>query len=187
MTDSRFRKTGRAALDEIDARLTDLFGELGSALVDMIHRLDAGSDGELWREQMFETEKGPVRAQAGIRLRVGGLDAGQRRDKRVNESTAGREAVHPAPPGKAAVRPVAAEIVDDSIVWRLTADLPGAARENLELSVEDATLVIAAEARGRRYAERVSLPPGTSLSSLVVRLQNGILEIEAPSRGGIAP
>jgi HSP20 family molecular chaperone IbpA len=75
------------------------------------------------------------------------------------------------------------EVVDDGRVWRLTADLPGVARDDLELSLEDGLLVISAKARARCYADRIAVPPGTTLAALRISLQNGILEIEVPSAG----
>jgi HSP20 family molecular chaperone IbpA len=77
-------------------------------------------------------------------------------------------------------------VLDDGTVWRLTADIPGVARDDLVLAVEDGILALSATARGRRYEDRIALAAGTSQDMLRVSLQNGILEIETPSAKGSA-
>jgi HSP20 family molecular chaperone IbpA len=183
MTD---KKTDRAALDGIDIRLGDLFGDLGAALTEMIERLDAGTDGEVRRVHEFDTARGPIRAQAGIRIRMGGIEAG-RGGRDPSRPTAAEPPRAAAPPGRAPARPIHADIVDDGEIWSLTADLAGVAQEDLALSIAEGELVIAAEARNRRYADRVPVPPGTEVAHLRISLQNGILEIEAPSAAGARP
>lgn len=180
------KKTGRAALDGIDIRLGDLLGDLGAALTEMIERLDAGADGEVRRVHEFDTARGPIRTQAGIRIRMGGLEAG-RAGRDPARPTGAQHARDAAPPARPPARPIHADIVDDGAVWRLTADLAGVGREDLALSMAEGELVIEAEARNRRYADRIPVPPGTTLTQLRVSLQNGILEIEAPSPAGARP
>lgn len=92
MTD---KKTGRAALDGIDIRLGDLFGDLGAALTEMIERLDAGADGEVRRVHEFDTARGPIRAQAGIRIRMGGIEAGRGGRDPSRPTAAGFDTAHP--------------------------------------------------------------------------------------------
>jgi HSP20 family molecular chaperone IbpA len=180
MSGSR-KKTGRAALDGIDAGLGDLLGTLGAALEDVIGRLDPGGAGEVRRDLEFDTDRGPIRAHAGIRVRVGGLDAA--RDAAASGRKPARPLRETAAPAPVPERPIVGEVVDDGRVWRLTADLPGISRDDLDLSLEDGMLAISATVRARRYADRIAVPPGTTIEALRVTLQNGILEIEAPSAG----
>ena len=73
MTEGR-KKTGRMAVDGIDAGLGDILGALGAALTEVIGRLDQDGAGEVRRDFEVETDRGPLRAQAGIRVRMGGVD-----------------------------------------------------------------------------------------------------------------
>ena len=177
MTGKRGR-TGGNAFDMIDLRLGDLFGELGEALSEMIDRLDEGGSGEIRRDHRIETARGPIRAQAGIRIRMAGRDA----------TGAGRDPAQPRAPGPAPApktsskskdaRPIEADIVSDHCLWHLVADLPGASRDRLEIAVEDGQLVVSARTPTRHYTDRFELPPGVTLAALRVSLENGILEIE---------
>jgi HSP20 family molecular chaperone IbpA len=177
------RKTGRATVDSTDIGLEDLLGAFGAALSEMIGRLDPGSAGEVRRDFQVDTDRGPVRAQAGLRVRVGGLDAARNSRRDATSPLAAAPRPSSAPRSPSPPRPISAEVVDDGVLWTLTAELPGAALDDLELVVEDDVLVITATTSARRYADRIELPPGTSRETLRVSLQNGILEIEAPSQG----
>jgi HSP20 family molecular chaperone IbpA len=177
MTEGR-KKTGRAAVDGVDAGLGTLLGTLGAALSEVIGRLDQGGAGEVRRDFEVETDRGPLRAQAGIRVRMGGFDTGWRDPADAREPAPVRAGAA-APEGDA--RPIATEIVDDGTVWRLTADLPGVARKDLSIMVEHGMLVLSAAGRGRRYSDRFAVPHGTGPEDLRVSLRHGVLEIEAPS------
>ncbi len=176
-------KTRRPPAGTSDIGLDDLLGAFGAALFEMIGRLDSGSAGEMRRDFQVETDRGPVRAQAGLRVRLGGLDAprnarsGEESPRSAAPRTSSSRRSPPSP------RPISAEVVDDGIHWTLTADLPGAALDDLDLVVEDGVLGITATTPARRYADRFDLPSGTTRENLRVSLQNGILEIEAPSEG----
>jgi HSP20 family molecular chaperone IbpA len=174
----RKRKTGRDDAQLIDLKLGDLFGELGHALTDMIDRLDQGGSGEIRRDHRIETERGPIRAQAGIRIRMGGLDTA--RDGR--DPARPRKPAAPTAAAAPTVRPIEADIVSDGGLWRLVADLPGVSRETLEIAVEDGEIVLSARTPTRRYADRFDLPEGATLAALKVSLENGILEIETDFR-----
>src|SRR6056297_615222 len=65
------KKTGRAAIEEIDLRLDGLLGKLGGTLGELLDALDRGETGELQRTHDFQTTRGPVRAETGIRIRMG--------------------------------------------------------------------------------------------------------------------
>jgi HSP20 family molecular chaperone IbpA len=143
--------------------------------------LSTEPQGEIRRDHEFTTERGPFRAQAGIRIRLAGIDPPKANLEAEKPAGAPARPRENRPARAPEARPILAEIVDDGRIWRLTADLPGATREDLDLSIGDGHLVIAARTRTRRFADRVALPASTELSDLRVSLQNGILEVEAPS------
>ncbi len=178
------KPAGGDARGDIDLKLGNLLGELGSALSEMIDRLDQGTTGEIRRDREFTTERGPVRAQAGIRIRLAGTEVPLKRNAAAPAATPDAAAPPPRAATAPAPRPIQAEVVDDGRVWRLTAELPGAAREDLDLAVEEGHLLITARTRTRSFADRVALPASTGIADLRVSLQNGILEIEAASHRG---
>lgn len=174
----RFQKAG----EQIDLRLGDLLGELGSALSEMMGRLESGSSQEMRRDYTVETARGPMRAETGIRIRVAGTEMpgpppGRprpgNRPQRATSSTS-----EPPPP-----RPIRAEILAADGEWQLVADLPGIPREALTLVRDGADLVVTAEDRGRSYRGRFALPEGIELDDIEVSLRNGILELTAPLSG----
>jgi HSP20 family molecular chaperone IbpA len=174
------RLPGRPVRDagEGDA-LGDPVGIVCTALSDMISRLDPGGDGVVRRDIEFET--GALRAQAGVRLRLAGLDLARPRGGTPRDArpVGTEKATQP----DAEARPIKADVVDDGLFWRLTAEVPGVARRDLLLAIEDGVLRISAVAPGRRYTGSFALPSDTSRDALRVNLRNGILEIEAPSAG----
>ncbi|ARE42203.1 Gas vesicle protein GvpH, heat shock protein Hsp20 [Rhodovulum sp. P5] len=180
----RFRKAG----EEIDVRLGDLLGDLGSALSEMMDRLESGQSQEVRRDYSVDTGKGPIRAETGIRVRVAGQEVGSTRQPRAprpvnrpaGKPAARAEAAAPASPKP---RPIAADIFSDGGQWQLVADLPGIDADGLTLSEEGAELVVAATGRGRRFEGRFTMPEGLGLADLSVSLNNGILEITAELPG----
>lgn len=171
-------RKGRDAFREIDLRLDGFLGDLGAALGEMLTRLDDGSGGEVRRTHSFETPRGTVRTEAGIRVRMGGFDV-----------KAGPERADPAPPPKPAptpddIRPIQAEILDSDGHWSLVAELPGISPEGLTLEVGPGSLCIEARSVTRRYRGEVPLPKGLGRDDLAVSLQNGVLEISAAIGAG---
>ncbi|MEE4117743.1 MAG: hypothetical protein V2I65_01880 [Paracoccaceae bacterium] len=70
------RKKLDETMSELDLRLGGLLGKLGDALNEAVSRLETGDDGEVRRTHEIQTPKGPLRAETGVRVRLGGLDAG---------------------------------------------------------------------------------------------------------------
>jgi HSP20 family molecular chaperone IbpA len=174
------KDSGNPGDEDADAGLGEFLGALRSALSDVIGQLGQGEAGEVHRDIQLQTDRGPLRAQAGIRVRLGGASMMR------HANAGGRDAVRPAPAPQTAApevpaRPIAADVVNDGKVWLLTADLPGVAREDLSIAVEEGMLIISASGRGRRYVDRIAVPAGTGADDLRISLQNGILEIEAPA------
>ena len=77
---TRSSPRGRAALRQIDLQLDGLLGKLGDTLGEMIERLEDGETGEFRRSHELQTPRGPVRAEAGLRVRMGLGDAAGGRD-----------------------------------------------------------------------------------------------------------
>ena len=188
MTEDAKKKLNEAR-EQIDIRLGGLFSELGSALTEMLDRIDTEGSAEVRREHEFETPRGPIRAQTGIRIRTLGGAQTERRGRDpaapVNPDRAPQQKRAKAPGDlKTPPRTISAEIFEDDASWVLTADLPGIVETDLTLSEEGGDLVIEANGRGRRYRDHVTLPDGVSIADIVVTLQNGILELRASRRAG---
>ncbi|MEM6939777.1 MAG: Hsp20/alpha crystallin family protein [Pseudomonadota bacterium] len=161
---------------EIDLRLDGLFGELGKVIGEAMEHLEDGAS-EIRRSQEFQTKNGPVRAEAGVRVRMGG---------RAFPSTDNtQDATQPfsrfsEQKSKAmAPRPITATILEEAGLWSLTADLPGMTQDDLRLDVSAGTLKITAAAHDRRYEDTFDLPHGLSKDDLQVSLRNGILDLTA--------
>lgn len=159
---------------EIDLRLDGLLGEVGKVLGDVFEKLEDGTS-ELRHSQDIQTSKGPVRAEAGIRVRMGGATFGGGSDtveptiQPVNTSRQDSEA-----------RAISASILSEPGLWNLTADLPGVAEDGLTLDVTGGTLTIEATASARRYYGQFEVPGELTRDAITVSLKNGILDLTAP-------
>lgn len=149
---------GRKAVDEIERRLTDLFGPLtgraGAAVdglrnvVDRLERdADTRGDGET---------VGPG-VEAGTDL--GGRDL----------------ASGPAPQAR---RP-SLTIREANGVWTVEAEVPGVARPDLSLSASGRTLTVEASGR-RRYAFSAEAPRPVTVDEIEIALEHGLLTLSLP-------
>lgn len=167
------------AAKEIDAGLGGLFGTLSDAISEVAKRLDEGGAGAVQRDFSFNTSKGPVRAQAGVRLRMGGVDVGDEGGpdiaRPVNPDRPATAAETAAP----AARDLAYDLLDDGDAWHLTADLPGVTRDEVALSVEGTTLKVTTSG-ARVYAGEVDLEAEFSLDGVAVTMRNGVLTLQIP-------
>lgn len=165
------------AAAEVDARLVDLFGHLGSALTEALSRLE--EQGEVHHETTIDTERGPVGASAGIRIRTLGSAVrqppGRRPERPVKSASSDAEA--PEASQETPARSIPATILKEDQAWRLVAELPGVKEDDLFLGDDDGTLVIRAEARARRFEGRFPLPDGARAQDLGCQMLNGILEL----------
>lgn len=160
--------------EDFNLNLGNLFGSLGEAVNDIVARLDDGKSGEVMREHVFDTEKGPVRAQAGIRVRVGGLEQPQQPSKASPINRPRKPAAQPATP-----RSFSFDLFEDADLWVLSADLPGATASEIVLRAEGDVLVITTTGE-RKYAANVTLAGGFDVDRTTVSLRNGILELQIP-------
>jgi hypothetical protein len=187
---------GRAALEQIDLQLEGLLGKLGDTLGEMIARLEEGETGELRRSHEVQTSKGPVRAEAGLRVRMGlgdtpgpagSASVAQPVRPRAGSPDSGAEyscATHlaDAPTGASGAtgpdqpRPLDIDAYRSDGRWILSADMPGVSLPEVSVTLEGGQVCVASDGR-RRYAGRRALPAGADPSDMDIALRNGVLEI----------
>lgn len=187
----RPQKSTGSVLDELTVGFSSLLETFNDTLSDVSQRLENGQSGEIRRNFDFETKNGPVRAEAGIRVRF--AETGRTAAKDSGSSSVRQRpqgGTHKTSPGAAlssgnAVRTIEFEILQDPDCWRLVADLPGVERRDVDLHSDNGELVI--ETTGtRRFRGRCILPDGLTPSDLEVTLRNGILELIGRKPGAIS-
>ena len=181
------RDKSKDLFSEIEERLGGVLGELGKALGEAITTFETGT-GEVRRSQSFETTKGPVRAEAGLRVRLGGITIGETAEPHdpapVNRPTGGQnETDRP----KDRPRDITATIITHGKEWSLTAELPGVSKDDLTISVSDGRISINARGTSRDYAGTFDIPQTVTREDLNVSIQNGILDITASYDAESAP
>lgn len=169
------RRTRRGTSDDITDGLSGLFGALNDALGEMMTRLEDGTSGTIERDHTFETPNGPVRAHAGVRLRMGGLDTGTAATRATPQPiNPGRSATSPPPPK--GPRTVPCDVIEAEDHWTVTADLPGIAEDEVAVTLDGTTLAIIAKGR-RHYQATCDLGAPGVLPENAVTLHNGILTL----------
>ncbi|MXQ07941.1 Hsp20 family protein [Alphaproteobacteria bacterium GH1-50] len=186
MADREKRRTDADPVSDIRAGFDGILSALGEALSDISSRIENGNTGEVHRSFDMDTAKGPLRAEAGVRVRFAGQEIGSTAPRRRAPTTpvnAPRPATRDDTPlSEAPVRKMDHDIVEDDETWRLTADIPGVGREDLVLDLVENTLIITTTGT-RRFRGEASLPPGIALDDITVSLRNGILELSCPHGG----
>lgn len=177
---------GAEALNEIGARLGDLFGAVRSAIDDIGKAAEKAGERAQEGSQSFtvDTPAGPATATAGWSVRVGGLAGGASASADDFSSDPINKARKPAsdqPP----LRDPRTEIFDEDDAFVLTAELPGVDEAALSVAIEGG--VLSFETSGaRRYAHKVEIAPALlaklDVAAREVRLVNGILEIRIPKQ-----
>lgn len=188
---------GTAGLADIEGALEGLLGKLGGTLAELLGKLETGEAGEVRRSATFETGRGPVRAETGIRIRVGGHDVGgpatgpepvnrpggqgggtDRTERDV--SSAPRPDPDPSRGGQ--IREVAFETCVAGLRWIASAELPGVALDDVALRAVDGVLRL--ETTGaRRFRGEVALPEAGRSDGMETVLRNGILEVSIGLEG----
>lgn len=174
---------GKSSFSEIEIGLNGLLGAIGDAVHELARRAGEGGAGELRHVYEIDTQNGPLRAEAGIRIRTAGTDglapgdharkSPVKRSARHASSERERTSVSSSP-----VRRVAYDILETDEDWRLTADLPGV--DEKEITLTDTATGILLETKGRRkYRAEFPVPEGISAARLARRMSNGILELTA--------
>jgi len=173
------KKDPKEVVSQIEHNLGGLLGALGDALGDMVNKLEDGAGGSVNRDMTIDTEKGPLRAHAGIRVRMGGLSGSDSE----NATSAPPKPVNPdraKPTARApSERPLSYELLEDGTGWILTADMPGVTSDEIDLRAKDDVLHVTTTGK-RRYAAAITLGPGLDTAKITRSLRNGILTLEIP-------
>jgi HSP20 family protein len=163
--------TGLDAISEISSRLGDLLGAVQSTIEKAGEK---AASGESQRDFTIDTEKGPLKATMGWRMKVGGLAGG-------NASPGAGDAGERAEVKKAAAdKPVREPLVDvfvepDHVL--VTAELPGVSAKDVSVHFKDEVLVIETSGANLFRAD-VTLPQTVDRSASPAKaLRNGILEL----------
>lgn len=181
MSDKRHSTSGKKRQD-IDAGLNGLFDALGQAIGEIASKLEDGKSGAISRDHVFETEKGPMRAHAGIRLRMGGLEVGDGsapKPQPVNRNPAKTPTVTPSPTATPETMPLSHDLFEDHDTWVLTADMPGVLRKEIKMLRDGPDLILRTNG-ARRYHAQIHLSDDFELSQISVSLRNGILALKIP-------
>jgi len=170
---NKSHKTGfKHAGESIDEGLSTLFATLGDALTTMLERLEDGQTGSVQRDHVLETSKGPIRAHAGIKLRMAGLETTNTTDQ-PQPFNPNRESFKQEKPN---AKTIVCDLIDDNDEWVVTAELPGVATDELKISKDGSTLLIATTG-ARSYAGQIEFDGDFSLSDVSSSLRNGILTL----------
>ena len=193
MTKSRGKgPKGQDALNEIETRLTGLFGAIGEALSEAAARAgDASSQTDQTWQQQWDTGDGPIRASGGVRIRTAADAARARKpDERdpaepINRRAGGkaRPADDPAPE---ATRKVAFETLEDDTTWRALAQFPGVAASEVRLDIDDGTARLSSTGP-RTFVAETPLPGGIDAANISLTVSNGIVELRAEKPKPTAP
>jgi len=76
------------------------------------------------------------------------------------------------------------DVVEGAKEVRVLAELPGARKQDIELTVEGKSLMISAETAARKYRKELELPYAVELEGSKSTFNNGILEVTLPKRKG---
>ncbi len=99
--------------------------------------------------------------------------------------------IKPSPRGREPIelsekREPLVDVFDEKDLIKIIAELPGVDKENINLHLEDKSLVISVEAP-RKYYKRVELPTEVDADSIKASYRNGILEITIKKTGSEKP
>ncbi|MEM1067021.1 MAG: Hsp20/alpha crystallin family protein [Pseudomonadota bacterium] len=203
--------SGRGGKTQIEQGLEAILGALGDALDEISRRAGDPEGGEIHHVRTFDTEKGPLRAEAGLRVRFAGdshtgvrrpapgAAPGRRRPPSPSNAEAGVSPAQPtkattpmedagvrAPDASSAIRSMDLDISERHGAWHLLADVPGVKREDVTVTLRDGMLRVRADGR-RIYEAHVPCPDAGDPDRLVVTVNNGILEIVLPLAKGDGP
>lgn len=82
------------------------------------------------------------------------------------------------------VREPLVEVVDSVGEVRVLAELPGARKKDVQISLHGDELVISARGHARKYRKQLSLPSSVSIPEATFTMNNGVLELILPKRKG---
>jgi HSP20 family protein len=76
------------------------------------------------------------------------------------------------------------DVVDGDNQLRIIAEIPGANKEDIEMSVRDRTLTISADTGERKYLKELQLPESAVVDGAKSTFNNGVLEVTFPKKTG---
>ena len=76
------------------------------------------------------------------------------------------------------------DVVEGDKEVRVIAELPGAEKQDIELTVQGKGLIISAETRSRKYHKELELPSFVEAQGSKSTFNNGVLEVTLPKRRG---
>ncbi|MCD6461566.1 MAG: Hsp20/alpha crystallin family protein [Thermoplasmata archaeon] len=84
--------------------------------------------------------------------------------------------------GAACIREPIVDVDETPEAFSVTAELPGVEKEDVDLILENDTLVIRAKARQCEYYKEIPLPPGLDENKIKATCKNGILDVTLPKK-----
>jgi HSP20 family molecular chaperone IbpA len=186
------KMTGLAALSEISRRLGGIGGQVKDAIIEAQMKAASGQTGDSTDERRFtvNTAKGPVEGVSQMSFRVGSLSdrAPMGRGSRSPSSggmAARAEHARKAAPDLDGAREPMVDCFDEGDTLVITAELPGIAAGDVNVTLDGDTLLIQTNG-ARRYRTRQLLPAAVDPVSLSYALRNGILEARITKAGAAA-
>jgi hypothetical protein len=180
---NRKRPSGEDPFAEISRGLEGLMGQFGAALGEAMSRLGEGEGTASHHSRVFDTGKGPVRAEVGLRVR--GLGADIPAASFRTRPAAAAPAPSAPPQDTSGARTVDLTGFADRGGWTFAADLPGVGPDDLAVEVRGSTLHLTTTGP-RRYQGQADLPEGIDPAAMTVTVRNGVLSVSFPPHGGPA-
>jgi HSP20 family protein len=152
-------------------------GGILSGLGDFIEKLGelAETGEELSRSGEFSNASGKIRGVYGINVKTGIGDQGQTELKVEPFGNVHRAAA--AKPPDEDVREPLVDIHEEEDYVLVLVELPGVAKENIELKPEDGQIALSASRGKTTYRKKIDLPKGCSTEQMKWECHNGILKI----------
>ncbi|MCG2684106.1 MAG: Hsp20/alpha crystallin family protein [Planctomycetales bacterium] len=154
--------------------LGGLLGGLGGLIEKLGELAEAGE--ELSRSGDFKDASGKVRGVYGINVKTGLGDRGQT-ELKVEPFGNVRRNMPDSPPGEDIREPLVDIHEEDDHVLVLV-ELPGVAKENVDLKTNDGRLELSAKRGKTTYRKEVELPENCSAERMNWECSNGILQVK---------
>jgi HSP20 family molecular chaperone IbpA len=179
MTKEKGAPNARQA-NTLEDGLSGMFTALNAALSDVVSRLEEGNAGGLERDFTFDTDKGPIRAQAGLRVRMGGTESHEKRNTPKPFTVKTPNAPNPQEQHREGLsaqdRPLEFDLLEIAGGILVHADLPGVNQADLAIK-KDGTSVQIRTTGQRRYFAQIELGRAFNLDLATMTLNNGILTL----------
>ncbi|MFW9856604.1 MAG: archaeal heat shock protein Hsp20 [Candidatus Thorarchaeota archaeon] len=171
------RRSGRTPFDDIFENFFDQFG--GVSFDDIFNKMDYFLE-DLFRRFSLSTpvegENNPPGFVWGFRMTTGpdGRPHIERFGNNPRQMT-GRTGFQPS-----AEREPLVDVIEDTDVVRVIAEIPGVQKENIDLSTTENSLLVQAssEDMNRKYYKELDLPCIIIPESASAKFKNGVLEVE---------